>query len=84
MNRATKTVFAPWRSNRCERSGGRREFKRGIVHCAGDRWHVRTTGPQGSGILTSMTQANCLIVVDEDAGDVAAGDLVWVEPFGLP
>jgi molybdopterin molybdotransferase len=48
-----------------------------------DRWEVRTTGPQGSGILPSMTQANCLIVVPEDHGDVSAGDLVWVEPFHL-
>jgi molybdopterin molybdotransferase len=62
---------------------GRREFKRGIVTYTQDRWEVRTTGPQGSGILTSMTQANCLIVVPEDQGDVSAGDLVWVEPFHL-
>ncbi len=62
---------------------GRREFKRGVLGYTGERWEVRTTGPQGSGILTSMTQANCLIVIGEDAGDVAAGDLVWVEPFAL-
>jgi molybdopterin molybdotransferase len=60
---------------------GRREFKRGILTYTGERWEVRTTGPQGSGILTSMTQANCLIVVEEDAGDVSAGELVWVEPL---
>ena len=48
----------------------------------GDRWEVRTTGPQGSGILTSMTHANCLIVIEEERGDVAAGETVWVEPFG--
>jgi molybdopterin molybdotransferase len=60
---------------------GRREFKRGLLAYTGDRWEVRTTGPQGSGILTSMTEANCLVVLEEDAGDVAAGELVWVEPF---
>ena len=62
---------------------GRREFKRGILTYTGERWEVRTTGPQGSGILTSMIEANCLIVIEEDAGDVAVGDLVWVEPFTL-
>jgi molybdopterin molybdotransferase len=62
---------------------GRREFKRGILTYSGDRWEVRTTGPQGSGILTSMTHANCFIVVEEDAGDVAAGESVWVEPMSL-
>jgi molybdopterin molybdotransferase len=61
---------------------GRREFKRGLLTYTGERWEVRSTGPQGSGILTSMTQANCLITLDEDAGDVRAGDPVWVEPFG--
>ncbi len=62
---------------------GRSEFKRGVLTYTGDRWEVRMTGPQGSGILTSMTQANCLIVVEEDAGDVTPGELVWVEPFAL-
>jgi molybdopterin molybdotransferase len=61
---------------------GRREFKRGILRYSGDRWEVKTTGPQGSGILTSMTHANCFILVEEERGDVAAGDSVWVEPFG--
>jgi molybdopterin molybdotransferase len=44
-------------------------------------WEVRTTGPQGSGILSSMVAGNCLIVLEEDRGDVAAGEIVTVEPF---
>ena len=60
---------------------GRREFKRGILSWGKDRWEVRTTGPQGSGILTSMTAANCFIVIEEERGDVEAGETVWVEPF---
>jgi molybdopterin molybdotransferase len=62
---------------------GRREFKRGILSYASEEkaWHVRTTGPQGSGILSSMVAGNCLIVLDEDRGDVAPGELVEVEPF---
>ena len=63
------------------KKAGRREFKRGILAYTGERWEVRTTGPQGSGILTSMTQANCFIVVEEERGDVQAGETVWVEPF---
>ena len=61
---------------------GRREFKRGRLTYTGERLEVRSTGPQGSGILTSMTQANCLITLDEDAADVQAGESVWVEPLG--
>jgi molybdopterin molybdotransferase len=63
------------------KKAGRREFKRGILTWANDRWEVRTTGPQGSGILTSMTAANCFIVIEEERGDVEAGETVWVEPF---
>jgi molybdopterin molybdotransferase len=74
----------PFRATTLEALGkktGRREFKRGILTYANDRWEVRTTGPQGSGILTSMTAANCFIVIEEERGDVAAGERVWVEPF---
>jgi molybdopterin molybdotransferase len=60
---------------------GRREFKRGILEFRDGAWQVRTTGPQGSGILSSMVVGNCLIVLDEDRGDVAAGERVLVEPF---
>jgi len=60
---------------------GRREFKRGILEFRNGDWEVRTTGPQGSGILSSMVVGNCLIVLDEERGDVAPGERVLVEPF---
>jgi molybdopterin molybdotransferase len=60
---------------------GRREYKRGILDFHDGAWRVRTTGPQGSGILSSMVAGNCLIVLDEERGDVAAGERVLVEPF---
>jgi molybdopterin molybdotransferase len=60
---------------------GRKEYKRGILAFRDGAWEVRTTGPQGSGILSSMVAGNCLIVLDEDRGDVAAGETVAVEPF---
>ena len=60
---------------------GRREFKRGIVEFRDGDWRVRLTGPQGSGILTSMVAGNCLIVLDEERGDVTPGEPVLVEPF---
>ena len=68
------------------KKAGRREFKRGVLSYAstsdgGGRWEVRTTGPQGSGILTSMTLANCFVIIEEERGDVAAGDSVTVELF---
>jgi molybdopterin molybdotransferase len=61
---------------------GRTEYLRGIVEPGpGGAWQVRTTGDQGSGILRSMSQANGLIVLPHDSGDVAAGARVDVVPF---
>ncbi|MBP6902955.1 MAG: molybdopterin molybdotransferase MoeA [Burkholderiaceae bacterium] len=61
---------------------GRTEYQRGIVGQASDgRWTVRITGSQGSGILRSMSEANGMVVLHHDQGDVAAGDLVDVVPF---
>jgi molybdopterin molybdotransferase len=58
---------------------GRREFKRGIAEFRDGGWTVRTTGPQGSGILSSMVAGNCLIVLEEERGDVAPGEVVLIE-----
>jgi len=61
---------------------GRTEYQRGIVAPApGGGWQVTITGSQGSGILRSMSQANGLVVLGHDQGDVAAGDLVDVIAF---
>ncbi len=60
---------------------GRREFKRGVLTYRDGAFEVRTTGPQGSGIVSSMVAGNCLIVIEEERGDVPAGESVWVEPF---
>ena len=83
-----RRLFPPtWQARAMERLGkktGRREFKRGILTFREGGWEVRTTGPQGSGILSSMVAGNCLIGLEEDRGDVAAGELVTVEPFTDP
>jgi molybdopterin molybdotransferase len=63
------------------KKSGRREFKRGILTYRDGGWEVRTTGPQGSGILSSLVAGNCLVVIEEDHGDVQPGETVWVEPF---
>jgi molybdopterin molybdotransferase len=61
---------------------GRTEYQRGIVTADGaGGWQVRITGSQGSGILRSMSQANGMVVLHHDQGNVAAGELVDVIPF---
>ncbi len=61
---------------------GRYEFLRGVIEPGDDGiLSVRSVGRQGSGILTSMSRGNCFILLDEEQGDVAAGDRVRVQPF---
>jgi molybdopterin molybdotransferase len=61
---------------------GRTEYQRGIVSTAPDgSLQVCTTGNQGSGVLSSMVQANGLIVLHHGQGNVAAGDAVDVMVF---
>ncbi len=61
---------------------GRTEFQRGILSAGADgQWAVRVTGDQGSGILSSMSQANCFVVLSDATGNLEAGALVDVQPF---
>lgn len=57
---------------------GRRIFARAIVRKHDGKYFARLTGPQGSGILTSMTLANGLVIVPEDTPGVEEGDSVQV------
>jgi molybdopterin molybdotransferase len=61
---------------------GRTEFQRGILFTSEDgNWKVKTTGNQSSGVLSSMSQANCFIVLNDDVGNVEAGATVKVQLF---
>ncbi len=59
---------------------GRTEFQRGILFADTDGvWKVKPTGAQGSAILSSMSLANCFIVLDEPIGNLEAGAMVQVQ-----
>ncbi|BFG72840.1 molybdopterin molybdotransferase MoeA [Paraburkholderia terrae] len=61
---------------------GRTEFQRGIAQRdAQAAWHVTPTGSQGSGVLSSMSEANCFIVLAHDQGDLDPGDAVDIMLF---
>ena len=63
-----------------KKAPGRTEFQRGILsRDSNGEWTVRTTGDQGSGILSSMSQANCFIILPTDQGNVPAGTAVDVQ-----
>jgi molybdopterin molybdotransferase len=57
---------------------GRRIFARAIIEKRDGQYSARLTGPQGSGILTSMTSANGLVIVPEDKPRVDKGEVVQV------
>jgi molybdopterin molybdotransferase len=61
---------------------GRTEYQRGTVSTAIDgKLQVKTTGNQGSGVLSSMVQANGLIVLHHDQSSVEVGDEIDVMMF---
>ena len=60
---------------------GRTEYQRGVIFKDGLQWKVRTTGQQGSGVLRSMSEANCFIVLEHERGSIKAGEPVSVQLF---
>jgi molybdopterin molybdotransferase len=68
-------------AERLRKVPGRTEYQRGILFREGSEWKVRATGQQGSGVLRSMSEANCFIVLEHDRGKVEPGELVQVQLF---
>lgn len=62
-----------------KKAKGRTEFQRGILFEENNQWKVRPLPNQGSGILSSMSQANCFIVLGEDIGPCEAGTKVNIQ-----
>jgi len=66
--------------HRIRKNDTRRHFIRGILHAGPDgRLLVSSTGTQSSGAMSSMSLANCLIVVDEEVTLLERGEHVTVE-----
>jgi len=63
------------------RKKGRKEFLRGLIFSDKDGWKVRPLNQQGSGMLKSMSDANCFIIINEDVDNLKKDDLVVVQPF---
>ena len=62
-----------------KKAPGRTEFQRGVLFLEEGIYKVRTTGEQGSGILKSMSDANCFIMLHDHVGNVDAGATVEVQ-----
>ena len=69
-------------TTRLRKKPGRLEFQRGVLErTASGAYSVRSTGHQGAGVLRSMGEANCFIIVPLEHGDVEPGTEVDVQPF---
>ena len=68
--------------DRIVNTDGRRIFARAVVRQRDGRYYASLTGPQGSGILTSMALANALTVIPEDVDAVEPGDEITVIMLG--
>jgi molybdopterin molybdotransferase len=60
-------------------NSGRRNYVRATVERRGDTYYARTTGEQGSGMLSSLVRANGLMVVPEGVTHVRAGESIEVQ-----
>ncbi len=69
-------------TGRLKKRPGRQDFQRGILERdESGEWQVHSTGNQGSHVLSSMSQANCFIVLPAEGGNVEVGEWVEVQPF---
>jgi molybdopterin molybdotransferase len=75
----TKPTITAISESRIENDDGRRIFARAIVEQRHGQYFACLTGPQGSGILSSMVKGNGLMVVPEDTKVIKQGDTVCVQ-----
>jgi molybdopterin molybdotransferase len=75
-------VFQARCTETLRKAPGRMEFQRGILK-SGDsgQWTVSTTGIQGSHVLSSMSRANCFVLLSAESSGAKEGELVTVQPF---
>ncbi|MDZ4806223.1 MAG: molybdopterin molybdotransferase MoeA [Candidatus Eisenbacteria bacterium] len=64
-----------------KRSPGRTEFIRAVIRWEDGRFKAKTTGPQGSGMLSSLSRANGFLIVPAEVSDIPAGATVLCQLF---
>ena len=82
MDLIAPTIIPAICDSNLNKRAGRRDYQRGTAYPdPNGNWHVESTGTQGSARLTSISQGNCYIVLDEDSTGVKAGDAVKIQLF---
>ena len=74
----TPYKLSAYLKNDVKHSVGRREYQRGVFSIENGEIVVQTIGDQGSNRLSSLSMANCLVVISEDVGSVCAGSRVEI------
>jgi molybdopterin molybdotransferase len=64
-----------------KKAAGRTEFQRGVMYEVDGNWKVKPLPNQSSGVLSSMSYANCFIVLGETVANLNAGETVEVQLF---
>lgn len=78
------TAFLVRSASKLRKAPNRTEVQRGILELDANREvTVRLTGRQGSGVLSSMSQGDCFILLPHDGAQVDPGDMVEVQPFDM-
>jgi molybdopterin molybdotransferase len=76
------SMFMARSAQAIRKKAGRTEYQRALLNVDGTgQASVELTGQQGSGVLSSMSRANCLVVLTHEQGNVKEGDQVLVAPF---
>lgn len=70
-------------SSEFRKRSGRTEYQRAVLYFENGEWLVRSFGKQGSGILRSMSEANCLVVLPDASESIDVGDWVEVQPMAV-
>lgn len=81
-NQPMHPTFLAKCSEKLRKRSGRTEIQRGVIEQdKTGQWWVKSTGKQGSGILTSMSLGNAFIILEHERSNIQAGELVTVQPF---
>lgn len=65
-----------------KKSPGRTDYQRAIYQIENGQLYVSSTGNQGSGAFSSLSKANCFAVLEQERGNIAAGEAVTISLFG--
>ncbi|MDB1126072.1 molybdopterin molybdotransferase MoeA [Vibrio algarum] len=60
---------------------GRTDYQRGVYTVKNGKFEVESAGNQSSGAFTSMSVANCFVILEHERGRVEVGETVQIQPF---